>query len=228
MKDNQFQKLLRVVAICMLAIGINSCSKKSSPAPEFSSSITNIISQNNIDLLRSKGMTIYSGTTPPMIEGIYSVSPFTLLSPYGSTDGWAVGKVISDYKYQLYNQQNNTLQVNYKNAALSDVGSGLATFISGSGSNFSIFYQFNGNQSGVDYVMDGVISGQLTSSGIVNFQNGFMLKSKAGDETNTIMEPVNTGRIWTDGDGLSPTTAVYKMVNNTPGSAGTGSGMAGR
>jgi len=54
--------------------------------------------------------------------------------------------------------------------------------------------------------MSTLISGTLTSSGIINFHYAFVLLEKGSDPTNQLV-PVNTYRIFKDSDGLA--------INNT-------------
>lgn len=209
-----FKSALKCAMFATVMFSLNSC-KKSDTSTTTSpyADLTGIITESQINVLKSQGLPIYSGTTPPSISGIYVANPFTLLSPYGPSDTWKPGETIADYKYQFYNQSGTKIYVNYKNEMSTDVGSGVGAILHGENNNFSLFYKFTGTAQGVPYTMAGVISGTYTSTGIKDFKIGFILTNKTGDQDNTILEPVNTGRVWYDGNNLASISSAYKMAH---------------
>ncbi|HTN47692.1 MAG TPA: hypothetical protein VL098_15185 [Flavipsychrobacter sp.] len=191
-----------------------SCKKEDKKTDNgFSEEINSIISQQLMDSLRKKGMVIYNGKTPPIVNGVYLVNPYTLVSPYGPSDGWDVGHVISDYKYKMYDQTAGDVKIDYKQIGGSDEGNGVGSFISGTGNKFSIFSELAGTSGSVSYTHVAVISGEITADGIKDFQYGFILTKKTGDDNNTVLIPVGSSRIWDDGDNLADKAAEFKPVN---------------
>lgn len=194
-----------------------SCKKKDDKKTGngFSEQINAIISEPLMDSLRKKGMTIHEGNNPPNVVGIYLVTPFTLVAPYGPNDGWETGHVINDYKYNLYDQADGEVKVDYKQIGGSDNGNGLGSFISGSGNKFSIFSELSGSDGDVTYTHVAVLSGEITSDGIKDFQYGFILTKKQNDDDNSQLIPVGSSRIWDDGDGLAEKTGSFRIGNFT-------------
>ncbi len=84
--------------------------------------------------------------------------------------------------------------------------------MSGNGNFFTLFSETS-NQIGslVTYKAIEVISGEITSTGIKNFQIGFIIKSKTGDDNNTSVIAVGLGRIVKDGDGLAEKMSSYRV-----------------
>lgn len=203
------KKIILGIAACALLFTL-SCKKKDNNDNGLSQNINNIISQDILDNLQSRGMVINSGATPPNISNIIVASPFTLLSSYSDEDGWRPGKVIGDYKYRFSNQEGDKVQVDYKNSSNSDVGNGLGSYLSGSGNKFSLFAEVSGVASGVSYKQVLVISGEVATDGIKNFQQSLIITQKTGDDNNATLIPVGAGRIWKDGDGVASFTGSYR------------------
>lgn len=218
----QTKKILFVIAACAMLFS-QSCKKSDSNDNGLSQDINNIISQDIINNLESRGMTINKGNTPPNITNIVIASPYTLLSPYSTTDFWQPGQVIGDYKYRFSGQADNKVMLDYKNTGNSDVANGLGSFLSGSGNQFTLFSETVGVSGGVNYKSVTIISGELTATGVKNFQHSFVITQKTGDETNTVLIPVGTGRIWKDGDGMASFTSSYRPAITTNSDAGLAS-----
>jgi hypothetical protein len=165
----------------------------------FPTPISNIISQSMIDSLTADGATIYAGTTPPTVNGIFLMHPDSCI--YDNSPGQFAGALFDDYKFNMSNQNNSLFTIS---VAQKDVVSGIlnstpvSTYISGSGNNFSIFLLRTSSASGIAVRQFNVLSGTLTQSGIQNFQNTLYLRSKTGDPTNTIA-PVGTIRVFVTG-----------------------------
>ena len=194
--------MLLFVTICTL----ESCKKEKF---KLSDKIQNIISEKTLEELVSKGLIVNDGTSPPDVGGIYFVSPYELVSPYGTDDPWTKGKIINDYKYKIYDQNNDDIKVDFKNSANSDVASAVGSFVSGSGKKFTIFSEQNGTSGGATYKNVSIISGEITDDGIKDFQYAFVITDK-NDSLNQIME-IGQSRIWKDGNNMSETISTYRM-----------------
>lgn len=189
---------------------LSSCQKETviadDPTKGFSPAIQQIVSADIIDNLRSRGMVINEGKVPPKIDGAFRVSPFKLLSPYGSNDSYIIGEIINDYVYKFYGQSaTNGISYDYTNYG-SDKGTGKGAFMAGNGTSFTIFSEDAGSADGISYKTVAIMSGEVTTAGIRNFQYAFVLKEKTGDAGNETLIPVNAGRIWFDGDKLARPT----------------------
>ena len=175
-----------------------SCSKKEilSPAVGFSTAVLKVAPQANIDAIRKLGMTINEGTVPPNVTGIFLESPTILFATFPN-DTKKVGDEVVDYTYKFFEQSsdNSTLKVSYK-ASNGDAASGLGSVVSGNGNFFTIFSELT-NSSGAVYI--NIISGEITSTGIKDWQDSYVLKSKP-----------NENRIYKDGDGFSESKSSFR------------------
>lgn len=198
------------------------------PSTGLSDKIQGIVPQAILDDLKAKGLVINEGTQPPQLAGIFIASPYTLLSPYGTEDGWTKGKVISDYKFKLYDQSGDEVKIDVKQS--SETATGLGSYVSGFGNKFTIFAQTKGVQSGIQNTQLLVISGELSNDGIIDFQYAFTFTAKTGDTSNSVLIPVGKSRIWEDGDKLASKTSSFRMAaldavepvgNNPSGAAGS-------
>jgi hypothetical protein len=94
-----------------------------------------------------------------------------------------------------------------------DEGAGQGCYLSGDGNNFSLFAEVESVSSGIQNRTLVVISGAISAAGIKDFQYAFLLVDKDGDESNLILMPENTSRIWEDGDKLAtfiPKSKTYR------------------
>lgn len=211
------KNLIKSTLILGLLIFAIACSKKEAvdPTKGFSEQIQKIVPQPILDSLQKKGLVINQGTVPPSLEGFFLCSPDVLVSPYGADDSYKVGKVIADYKYNIYGQSADklTIKLDYKGIGISDVGTGKGSFVSGNGNFFTIFSETSGtNGSLITYKTVDVYSGEITSTGIKNFQYGFVITEKTGDPNNTVLIAVGKGRVYKDGDGLAEKVSSYRKV----------------
>lgn len=168
--------------------------------------IENVIPEDLVNKMSEK-ITIYRGTTPPIIEGCYFIDPFVTV--YCEDGYYKEGDVINSEIIRFMNQDNVNFTLDYegKSAAgkASDVGTG--AFISGSGNNFSVFFSTIGTyvsekENTIEYKTALIISGTKSSSGIKNLYYAFVMIEKSGDVDGEVMAE-GSYRVFKDGDGLS-------------------------
>ncbi|HNM33065.1 MAG TPA: hypothetical protein PKM51_09930, partial [Chitinophagales bacterium] len=82
------------------------------------------------------------------------------------------------------------------------------------GNKFSVFSASNGSTSSIQYTTVSVISGELTSTGIKDFQYGFIFTKKTGDDGDVKYIPVGKSRVWVDGDAFAEKISTFRMGNN--------------
>ena len=216
-------KLKSLIAMAIIGCTFTACNKdkKSTPVGPLGANypeiLNTIITPAILDSLESHGTIINAGLTPATVNGIYLISP--LYCQYDNSGDGYMGRTIDNYEYK-YSNQNNTnfsIDLNYsdKTGGGNDVGSdSTATYISGSNNLFTTYAQTTGIDTGIPYTSLQVISGQVTTGGINNFQLSFYLVSKGSDPTN-VLASVGTIRIFKDDDGISPTQATFSSL---PGS----------
>ncbi len=193
---------------------LNSCkNREEDPTTGFSSEIQKIVPQNVLNDLRSKGMTINEGKIPPSVEGIYRLAPNELLSPYGEEDAYDKGDVITAYRYQFLDQSddNQSVKINYKSENGSDKATGLGSLVAGHGNKFTIFAEVKGRASSVDYTSLIIISGEITSTGITDFQQSLYLTQKSENPEKGVLIPLNSGRVWIDQDKIAEKLNNYRV-----------------
>ncbi|MEM6804255.1 MAG: hypothetical protein AAF696_22815 [Bacteroidota bacterium] len=170
---------------------------------ELSDDILDIISEDVFEEFIELDMPLNGGLTPPNIEGTFRVTPFILKSSNIPSDN--IGLQFVDYDYTFYDQdmENNTIKISTvsSNGAVSE---GVGSYIAGNGNSFSIFTELNGSfQSGSRFIHAEVISGEITSEGIVNFHKAILMLEDNGDPSGDLIE-VGQGRACFDSDAISP------------------------
>ncbi|AQG80388.1 hypothetical protein [Spirosoma montaniterrae] len=201
---------LPLIALCLLMLAALSSCKKDE-VPGLSAKIQKIVPQAALDDMKSKGLLINEGNTPPSIEGIFEADPYTLLSPYGPEDGWSKGKVIEKYRYRFSGQQGDEVKLEEKQINGNNTGSGIASFLAGSGNKFTLFGEVVGSSSGIATKTLTVISGEITSTGIKDFQYAFVLTNKTGDDDDDVLMPVNKSRVWIDGNQIATKVGSFRI-----------------
>jgi hypothetical protein len=179
---------------------IASCGKKETVDPNvgFTAAVQKVAPQATIDALRKQGMTINEGTVPPDVTGIFLESPTILMATYVG-DTRSVGYKSTDYTYKFFEptDNNTTIKVSYK-TNIGDNATGLGSVVSGSGNKFTIFSELT-RTNGDIYI--NIISGEITSAGIKDWQDSYVKKTEL--EKNTI---------WKDGDGLAEKKTSFRLA----------------
>lgn len=183
--------------------------------------LNNVVPED-IQAKMEEHMPIYTGVNPPNIEGTYFMDPFETVfcEDYGS-GGYESGYIINSYYCQFLNQnfENNTIDYKEASSVGSDSSVGNGAFISGSGNNFTAFFDTSGESQGISTRTALVISGTKTSEGIEDLYYAFVMVEKGDDPNHELM---NEGifRVFRDQDGLSvnaswpATTRVKSQSNN--------------
>lgn len=149
---------------------------------------------------------IYDGVDPPNIEGTYYLSPQILIGSSQSKD--QIGKEYSS-EYQKYSNQDmtkNTIDMVRMTVTETEWAKGSGAFISGSGNNFTIYFDQVGESSGILVKQAYIVSGTKTSNGIKNLTTGFIMKEKGPDPDHKLVD-VGTYRFFKDKDGMSEATS---------------------
>lgn len=176
--------------------------------------INNLVPQSIIDEMKTLGMPINSGNTPPSMGigttgNIYKASPFTLINSNRSSD--TPGSVYSDYYVKFYGQDNSklTLTVDYSNGG--ETGVGLGSFIVGKGSKFTIFAEVNSTYLSYSAIFVHVISGTLNNNKIEDLYFANFMIDNNGNPGGVWIEN-GEGRIFYDSDGDSPQVESFSAA----------------
>ena len=180
--------------------GVVTCTAEINPWGE-PGDIEAIIPPALVDSLE-KYMPIYRGKTPPNVEGIYLVRPNEAV--YCQDNGFVPGTLAASNIIHFYNQNEETLSLEYKSRNFRNTSSahGTGSFISGSGNNFTIYFDTEGEMYGIYAKTADVYSGTIDEKGIVNLHHGFVMVEKGDDPEHHIMSE-GVFRLFRDGDGLA-------------------------
>ena len=186
------------VAVATMSVSLSSCTKEDlEEKNSLTADIRRILPADMLAKLKALGLEINDGNNPPDIEGTYLCSPWTLVKS-NFADEFSPGFKFND-KYLTFSQQNNnnlTVMLDY--AASVTQGSGTGAFITGQGNKFSIFVEISGVALGSPYKTVEVYSGEISSSGIKNLYEGFIVTLEA---PATVKK--GQARLIRDNDGLA-------------------------
>ena len=184
--------------------------------------INNLIDQKYIDQLRSLGMPINSGYTPPNVNCIFSVTPMVLKNTNIPNDNYPIGYQINDERVQFSLQDNTklTVKVDYISGTTTTTSTG--SFLVGSGNDFTIFSKtVSTDNSGIKTTMVEIFSGTMDTNSVRNFYNGIIMIDNGGDNAHYILN--GQGRVFWDKDGVSEKVSSLKsahIINSTSLSKG--------
>ncbi len=204
------KKIIAAAAVCLCFF--SACKKNTEGSSNLSADITNFVPAAVIDSMRAWGLAVNEGKTPPVITGIYNISPN--ICTYDNSGANAVNATFSDYHFRFHDQDNNklTISVDYKALSVRDTATGTGSFISGAGDNFTIFVDQKGAAGNVTYEAILFYSGTKTAAGIQHFQLAIYLKSKSADQQSTLSK-VGISRIFKYWDCMSALSAVYRTLD---------------
>lgn len=147
---------------------------------------------------------IYEGVNPPNVEGAYYISPFVAV--YCEDGGYSPGASVNPRTIRFSNQDRVHNTLDYDSYAQSSSSSGPGAFISGTGSDFSAFFNTEGISQGI-YVKEAlIISGTITSEGIEDLYYAFVMVKKGDDPSGKLMDE-GVFRVFKDSDGMSVRTS---------------------
>lgn len=150
---------------------------------------------------------IYKGATPPNIEGTIFVDPLEAVfcEDYANNSGGYAPGTIVNSMYLRFSNQNpiyNTIDIDEVSVSGSQTATGTGAFISGTGNNFTAFFNTSGVSSGISTRTALVVSGTKTSTGISNLKYAFVMVEKGSDPNHVLMEE-GVFRVFQDQDGMS-------------------------
>ena len=149
-------------------------------------------------------MPLYSGVNPPNVEGAYFIDPFVAVYCEDQGDGgYDPGTIVYSTRILFSNQNASKNTLDYNSVSVGGSWQeGKGAFISGSGDNFTAFFNTEGISSGIYIKTALVISGTKTSSGIENLHYAFVMVEKGDDPDEKLMDE-GVFRVFKDEDGMS-------------------------
>jgi hypothetical protein len=161
-------------------------------------------------------MPIYSGNTPPNIEGTYNLSKQIMVYNSDPNSSYQAGKKFVDYVSEFTKQDMtaNTVQYRYEernaNGPLSS-SEIVEAKVLGQNNTFTIFTVTKANYTDGAWTKNAtILSGAMTNSGIKDFYRGILMLDKYDPNSNLMK--IGDFRIFKDEDGLSePTTWMVRQ-----------------
>lgn len=224
------KNLLKTFLIVLLASGIMlvGCKKEEESKVEdngLTKAINDFIPESTLNEMKTLGMPINTGGSPPSIENIYYASPFILKASnrYGDIIGYA----FSNYKVKFYEQNNDDLEIKVDYVNGPESGTGIGGFVVGNDNHFTVFSGVTSTIGNEEATLIHVISGKLTADGIEDLHFANFMLDNHGNPNGTWLEE-GEGRIIYDSDGMSEIVNSLKSGTTNTGSKITVSGVEKR
>jgi hypothetical protein len=160
--------------------------------------------------LLEESMPIYSGSTPPNIEGTFLVSVNELVSSSLTADD--PGDIFNDLTLNFSNQDSKKNLLSYKEKQNDSSSSSDSVLIVGKGNDFTAYFTAKGISSGIKTKEATIISGTISSKGIVDFYYAFVMLEKGSDPENQLIDE-GSYRVFMDRDGLAENSSWNKSTN---------------
>lgn len=169
---------------------------------EEDSKIETVIPPTILDKMRPY-ITVYEGVNPPIVNGCFDIDPMiTVYCEDENAGGYPPGEPVISTKIKFSNQNNSRLTLDYAEKSGDSESVGNGAFITGSGDNFTAFFDTEGMSEGISNRTALVISGTKTSTGIKNLRYAFVMVDKGSDPDNELMN-VGVFRVFKDLDELA-------------------------
>lgn len=211
------RNLFLIVITLLLGSVFISCEKEEDLIEEngLSRDINDIMPQETIDSLEFYGMPIFTGGTPPELEGQYLSSPNVLFS--SNIPGDDVGDTFTNTILSFSEQNNKNLTLKIGKSHGGTEGETIGGFISGEGSDFSIFAEIvmHREQQKDSCLLAQVFSGTITNEGIIDFYESLVMLNNYGNPNKYYIENGSI-RVVYDKDGLSQRNKDEKSARKLP------------
>ncbi len=210
----KFKNLLLIGSI-VISVILGSCKKEKKQKDVndegLTEEIVNLVPDSILVEIKSMGMPINGGATPPNIEDSYIASPFVLKATTVNT--FQIGHTFADFKVRFQNQDNNELSISMDYINGGETGTGMESYVVGENNKFSVFCEVNADHNGSSAKMVIIISGEVATGGIKDlYLSNFMLDNYGNPSGYWIGN--GKGRVIYDSDGFSPTTnSFYRTIN---------------
>ncbi|HHW81595.1 MAG TPA: hypothetical protein GX746_07890 [Bacteroidales bacterium] len=184
--------------------------------------INEFLPEEILDEIKDLGLTIHTGTTPPNIEGVYSLSPQVLKNSNRPYD--VIGQRYADSRIQISSQDNSKLTASFESVELdfegnvisSSIGDdGYIAYLVGDESNFSLFIRVvstrtTGESAELVYAYSGIIG----EDSIESLHLVLIMVDNNGRDDIFIAN--GEGRLFYDEDGVSERIpSLLNVVPNT-------------
>lgn len=187
---------------------------------QFSEEITKDIPTETLKEMNEHGMPIYSGSNPPIIEGVYDFASNILV--WSSDNCYKPGQEFCSILYSFSNQDKTKGLVDYISKDYSKrygpalgVTEAKASKIVGNGNHFTAWFIENWSSGQVTGKHATIISGTLTDEGIKDMYYSFTSLEKANDLNHLYVDP-GTTRTFKDADGLSMKDEWWEKQKSEP------------
>jgi hypothetical protein len=202
--DLSFQRLLMLMtAIIMALVTFNACIEDDDEKLNedgLTEDVLKILQGGYLEKIKALGMEINGGNNPPDIEGTYLVSPYRTIKSTFPGDSWLNLQMVD--ATLIFSEQNNsklTVSTYFEQLSGVEAGKGTGSFITGSGNKFTVYVKMAKTINDIPYEAIYVISGEMSSSGIKNYQNVYIVTK--GNQFTTL--PEGEARLNKDDDGLA-------------------------
>lgn len=194
------QAKLPIFALFGLVLGLASCNKEDDEPDMHQAKINSTIPPEYVQTVKSLGMEIHAGNTPPNVTGTYFMVPNLLLSSNISDDAPANTQFVSyNVTFSHFDQADFSLR--FVGLSTGERDESESAVVSGSGNNFTVYGRSTTTVGANSVVLGVMYSGTLEDGKVKNLKRAIIVvdDSKAGPN---LLKRGNA-RVFHDGDKTS-------------------------
>jgi hypothetical protein len=168
--------------------------------------INGFIPDSTLRRIEAQGFPVFRGATPPRLERAIFGAPMRLIA--STVNGDRLGNTMYDTWLRFSQQNDTTLTVRTDYAAGPERGRGLASYIVGTDSAFTVFARLDVVVGSDSALATFIFSGRVRSGGVADLHTAAFVIDNRGNRSGYFI-PNGTGRVTRDHDRWSPETATF-------------------
>jgi hypothetical protein len=206
----KFKSLLALVFA--MAVAFASCKKNdttpTAQGPDLPAGIKTYVTQETLDSLKSLGVVIHEGSTPPALDGIFDYKPVKCIRDNSNVSKVGLFFYAQRFKFSNLNPVSKEMIVLVKDVVLNEVLTSTEAHMSGNGNKFTVFINSTGLQYGIQSKVVLVISGEISGTNLINVTYTYFLAEKGPDPTGKLIN-AKTGRVFQDTNFISERASTF-------------------
>jgi len=186
-----------IFIILFFIIGLASCDKDENDPDLVQAKINNTIPAEFVQSVKSLGMDVFSGETPPDVTGSFVMNPNLMLRSNIPNDAPANTQFVN-YSINFSSQNMADFSISFVGTASGEREESNSAIITGSGNNFTVYGRSTTTVGANSVVLGVMYSGTLENGKIKNLKRAIVVidDSKAGP--NLLKK--GSARVFHDGD----------------------------
>lgn len=186
-----------IFIILALALGLASCEKDDKDPNPVQAKINSTIPAEFVESVKGLGMDIFSGDTPPDLNGSFSMNPNLLLRSNITNDAPSNTQFVN-YSVTFSGQNMAESTISFIGTASGERDVSNSAIITGSGNNFTVYGRSTTTVGANSVVLGVMYSGTLEAGKVKNLKRAIVVIDDSNAGPNLLKK--GNARVFHDGD----------------------------